>query len=194
MKEIIETLEKKWNKFNNRETCLVQCCLDGYDDYLNVVFKPIASKNYKYVYDLLDWNIPDDLKSFYKECNGLSLFSESLLIYGATNDNNDIYNTTDIVHENAISKLKKSMSKYSDMIIFGSYGYYYFCYKKDYDKKIYVIGSVEKDVVHTFKSIDELLKYYVTKLLNEYDSNGIKKHKNVEMLDTPMENTSYEYI
>ncbi len=193
METVKKILERKWGAFTPEKTFFKQCSIDE-DEYLNVIFKPIERSRYAYIGELLDWKIPSDLVSFYGKCNGLSFFSESIRIYGAAIDVRDTYNTLEIVRENVISKLKKTMPQYSDMIIIGSYGYYYFCVKRIFDNKFYVIGANEKKVVYLFDGIEKLLNFYVGKLVEEYDKDGIKIHKDNDMVGTPMENTSYESL
>ena len=193
MNTIKKLLESKWGTFTSERTFFKQCCIDE-DEYLNVIFKPIVKKQYSYVGELLDWKMPSDFVSFYEECNGVSLFSESIRIYGAAIDDRDDYNTLEIVHENVISKLKKTMPQYSDMIIIGAYGYYYFCVKRNFDGKYYSIGANEKRIVHSFDGIETMLGYYVGKLMDEYDNSGVKIHKDEDLVGTPMENTSYEVL
>lgn len=193
MKAIINMLESKWGKFEPAKTFLKQCVV-GKGEYLNVIFKTLEKKKYSYIGELLDWDMPSDLRSFYEQCNGLSFFSESVRIFGGATDRQDEYKVIEIVHENVISKLKVKMPQYSDMIVIGGYGYYYFCVKRNFDGKYYAIGSVERKIVHTFDCLEALLGYYVGKLMGEYDKNGIKIHKDDEMIGSSFENTSFEAL
>lgn len=192
MKNAIKILENKWGTFEKDITFSKQCELDN--DYLNICFNSLPLQNYKYIEDLLEWKIPDDLKNFYRNYNGLSFFSASVRIYGAYGQPKAAYNTLEIVNQNTICKIKKTNKEFLNYIVFGSYGYYYFCYKRNINNAVYVIGAREKKIVHIFNNIDELLEYYVTRLINKYDERGIKIHKEQDFIDTPMENASFEFI
>ena len=163
--------------------------------FLNVFFDNIKLKEYKKVENLLLCNIPQELINFYKAYNGISLFSTSLQIYGISQyDDFEELDTLDIMKQNMNSKLFIKRPQFSDMFIFGSYGFYCFCYKKNYDGNIYVIGTREKKIVHTFSTLDGLFNYYVEHLISEYDTNGLKLHPEKGRIGSYDENVSYEYI
>ena len=193
MEKSIKLLEKKWGTFKKENTFAKQGDLGG-GEYLNVYFNPLPLKNFKYIEDLLNWKIPKGLQAFYEKYNGLSFFSESMRIYGADGQTKASYNSLEIVNQNVICKLKKTNREFVDYVVFGSYGYYYFCYKRNGGDNVYVIGSREKKVVHTFDNIDKLIEYYVEHLIDEYNQIGIKIHKEQDLMDTPMENASFEYV
>ena len=163
--------------------------------FLNVFFDNIKLKEYKKVENLLLCNIPQELINFYKAYNGISLFSTSLQIYGISQyDDFEELDPLDIMKQNMNSKLFIKCPQFSDMFIFGSYGYYCFCYKKIYDGNIYVIGTREKKVVHSFSTLDQLLNYYIEHLSAEYGSEGIKLHPEESHIGSYDENVSYEFI
>ena len=187
---------KKYGTIKKQKNCKVQCEILGKPaQYLNVFFDSINLKEYKKVENLLLCNIPKELSAFYKEYNGVSFFNTSFQIYGISRyDDFDILDTLDIMKQNINSKLFIKCPQFSDMFIFGSYGYYCFCYKKVPDGKIYVIGTREKKIVHTFSTLDELLNYYIERLAVEYNANGIKLHPEKNRIGSYDENVSYEFI
>ena len=191
----VKTL-KKYGILKRQKNCMVQCEILGKtNQFLNVFFDSIQYKEYKKVENLLLCDIPKDLNDFYKEYNGISLFNTSFQIYGISQrDDFEEFDTLDIMKQNMNSKLFVKCPQFSDMFIFGSYGYYCFCYKKNYDGSIYVIGTREKKVVHTFSTLDELLNYYIERLTNEYSENGIKLHPEKSRIGSYDENVSYEFI
>ena len=186
----------KYGASNAQKSCIVQCEILGKPgQFLNVFFDAIKPKEYKKVEKLLHCNIPTELSDFYKEYNGVSLFNTSLQIYGISQQGDlDELDTLDIMMQNVNSKLFVKCPQFSDMFIFGSYGYYCFCYKKNYDGTIYVIGTREKKVVHIFSTLDELLNYYMDRLCDEYSSDGIKLHPEEGRIGSYDENVSYEFI
>ena len=162
--------------------------------YLNVYFSPINKNCYKKVEEILEWKMPEELKKFYNLYNGVMLFCESFRIFGyAVDDEIHDVDTLDIILGNLNTKMFLKMPQYTNMVIFGTAGYYYFCYNRNYDGKIYVIGSREKDVVKTYYSLKELLEYYVDYLTDEYDENGKKKHIEKNSIGSIYENTTYEF-
>lgn len=187
---------KKYGVLKKQKGCMVQCEVFGKaDQFLNVFFNSIQPKEYKKVEKLLLCNIPKELGDFYKEYNGISLFSTSLQIYGISqHDDFEGIDTLDIMKQNINSKLFIKCPQFSDMFIFGSYGYYCFCYKKNYDGNIYVIGTREKKIVHTFSTLNELFNHYVEHLIAEYDANGLKLHPEKSRIGSYDENVSYEFI
>ena len=193
--DFIKTL-KKYGVLKKQKGGTVQCEISGKPgQFLNAFFDNIKLKEYKKVENLLLCNIPQELIEFYKAYNGISLFSTSLQIYGISQyDDFETLDTLDIMKQNLNSKLFIKCPKFSDMFIFGSYGYYCFCYKKIYDGNIYVIGTREKKVVHNFSTLDGLLNYYIEHLSAEYSSDGIKLHPEESRIGSYDENVSYEFI
>ena len=193
--DFIKTL-KKYGMLKKQKGGTVQCEISGKPgQFLNMFFDNIKLKEYKKVENLLLCNIPKELMGFYESYNGISLFSTSLQIYGISQyDDFDILDTLDIMKQNVNSKLFIKCPQFSDMFIFGSYGYYCFCYKKVPDGKIYVIGTREKKIVHTFLTLDELLNYYIERLSVEYNANGIKLHPEQNRIGSYDENVSCEFI
>ncbi|MBQ7233169.1 MAG: SMI1/KNR4 family protein [Bacillales bacterium] len=193
--DFIKTL-KKYGVLKKQKGCMVQCEISGKPgQFLNVFFDSIKFKEYKKVEKLLLCSIPKELNDFYKEYNGISLFSTSFQIYGISQrDDFEELDTLDIMKQNMNSKLFIKCPQFSDMFIFGSYGYYCFCYKKNYDGNIYVIGTREKKIVHTFSVLDEFFNYYIEHLIAEYDANGLKLHPEKSRIGSYDENVSYEFI
>ena len=193
--DFIKTL-KKYGVLKKQKGGTVQGEISGKPgQFLNMFFDNIKLKEYKKVENLLLCNIPQELIEFYKAYNGISLFSTSLQIYGISQcDDFEELDTLDIMKQNVNSKLFVKCPQFSDMFIFGSYGYYYFCYKKNYDGNIYVIGTREKKVVHNFSTLDGLLNYYIEHLGAEYSSDGIKLHPEESRIGSYDENVSYEFI
>ena len=187
---------KKYGAFKKKEGGTVQCEIRGKDDqFLNIFFDKIKLKEYKKAEELLLCNIPKELSDFYSDYNGISLFDTSLQIYGISQyDSFDKLDTLDIMKQNMNSKLFIKCPQFSDMFIFGSYGFYCFCYKKKYDGNIYVIGTRERKVVHSFSTLDKLLNYYIEHLTDEYNSDGIKLHPEENRIGSYDENVSYEFI
>lgn len=187
---------KKYGVFKKQKDCTIQCEILGKpEQFLNIFFNAIKHEEYKKVENLLLCSIPKELSDFYKEYNGISLFNTSFQIYGISqHDDLDELDTLDIMMQNMNSKLFVKCPQFSDMFIFGSYGYYCFCYKKNYNGNIYVIGTREKKIVHNFSTLDGLLNYYIEHLSAEYSSNGVKLHPDKNRIGSYDENVSYEFI
>ena len=191
-------VESKWGKFIDEDQYYIkQCNLAVYSPrtFLNVLFKPVPEDNYKRIKNLGGYDIPKELKKFYKSYNGIMLFSQTLRIYGVSVENlSSSYSTLDFVVENTMVR-KNNPSWDDNMVSFGYYGSRYrFCYHRKKMKEIYVIDRNTLKVVHTFKSISDTLEYYVTKLMDMYDENGMKIGKDKNEKDTPLMNISMEEI
>lgn len=196
MNMLIERLEEKWGAFERDEYYLKQCDMSNgrCASYLNVLFNPIQLNEYEFVEKMLDCKLHPDLKKFYKKNNGIMLFFESLRIYGLETGKDAIYDSCDIVSQNINEGLQYIKEEFENMIIFGYYSSCLFCYDKIEMGLFYVINTKTEEVIHKFNSIEELLKYYVDYLINEYDINGKKIHYNPEYEGLPMANISTEII
>ena len=174
----MDLLEKinKFGKIIKDNGFIYQCDNKDYG-YLNVAFDPLKDISlYKKVEDLLSWKIPEDLMNLYQRYNGLMMFSESFRIYGLGIEKRYKINTIDIMQINSTALLFRKTNKFKNMVIFGTYGYYYLCYSRDDNRKVFVIGSRELEIMHIFNDLYQLFEYYIGKLCDEYDDKGYKIH------------------
>lgn len=174
---IIEKLTQKWGEGNQLNNCWVQKRLDfiSKDARLNILFNPISEKE-KYC-DFFKSANCTKLLDFYGSYNGCKLFSDSLCIYGIQEHSSDLYQTYDLEWENM--RLNAMMHK-RNYIYFGSLGgQYVFALKKNSDDEtVYCFNADNGFLVKTFVNFDILFSTLFNNLYDEYDTEGIKIHKN----------------
>lgn len=192
----LKTLENKWGQFEKDKYYLKQCDMsDGRKvSYLNVLFNPVKRKDYEVVEKILDCKLLPSLEKFYEQYNGIMLFFESFRIYGVETGKKALYDSCDILEQNAIEDIQSLKPEFENMIIFGYYSSCLFCYDKKELSTIYVIETKTEKIIHKFKDIIELLDYYVDNLTKMYDTNGKKINYNPRYKDLPMANISNEII
>ena len=143
---------------------------------------------------MLDCKLHPELEQFYQQFNGIMLFFESLRIYGLETEEKALYTSCDIVVQNENEGLRYTSDEFSHMIVFGYYASCLFCYDKEKMDAVYVIDTKTEKIVHVFKSIKDLLNYYLDYLIDEYDASGKKIHYNPKYKGLPMANISTEFI
>ena len=197
MDKIRQLLENKWGSFSNDVYYEKQLNLAVYSPrtFLNVLFKPVSIEAYIQVEEVLGCKLHPELRQLFKDYNGMMLFSQSMRIYGISlaEANAYPYKTMDMVRENIV--LNATCPRWNkNMIAFGFYGPFQFCYHKNNPDKIYVIDRNTLETFHVFRSIKELLNYYVERLLKEYDQNGMKIHKDPNKKESWLRNISTEAL
>ena len=102
MKKIIEKLEKKWKSFE-RDTFYLKQCDTSHNkkqSYLNVLFNVANVSKLQGVQEAFSCEFHPEIKDFYKNFNGIMLFSESLRIYGIESNAEALYDPYDIIEQN----------------------------------------------------------------------------------------------
>lgn len=193
MLEFKEKLEEKWGPFEKDERFWKQRNIAKISDrtYLNVLFSPIEWKSYKLFEKRYHCKFSKELKKFYKHYNGIMLFSQSFRIFGMNSLGGTGYQTMSLAFENSRLNFKKTCPKYADMISFGYYAEWNFCFDRTKkEKKIYVISRNTYEHVHTFDNLQQLFDHYLPPLIDEYDEEGNKIHPTEKWLTE----LSFEFI
>ena len=192
MVEFKTQLEQKWGQFEKDEYFWKQRNIASVspNTFLNVLFIPVDIRLYKIFEEEYNCVFPAELIEFYKHYNGIMLFCQSFRIFGFNIHVDTSYKTLHLNFENRRLNFQKKCPKYSDMISFGYYAEYNFCFDRKDNKKIYVISRNTFEHVHTFNSLQELFDHYLPPLIKEYDENGDKIHPTSKTL----RNLSTEFI
>jgi len=184
MIEFKTRLEQKWGAFEKDENIWKQRNIASISPrtYLNVLFIPVNKELYKIFEEDFNCKLPEELLEFYNSYNGIMLFSQSFRIFGFNLYVNTSYQTLNLYFENERLNFKKRCPKYANMVSFGYYAEYNFCFDRNDNKKIYVISRNTFDHVHTFDNLQELFDHYLPPLIDEYNMNGNKIHPTSETL------------
>ena len=179
MVEFIIKLEQKWGSFEKDKLFWKQrnVAKIAKDTYLNVLFVPIGEKPYRIFEEHYCCKLTNELEEFYKYYNGIMLFSQSFRIFGVNIVGGTGYQTLDLGMENSRLYFHKRCPQYTDMISFGYYAQWNFCFDRTKkEKTIYVISRNNYELVHTFDSLQQLFDHYLPPLIAEYDEGGNKLH------------------
>ena len=196
MKKIIEKLETKWKSFEDDKFYLKQCDTshNKKQSYLNVLFRAVDGCKLKSVQEAFSCEFHPEVKAFYKNFNGIMLFSESLRIYGIESNYKALYDSYDIIEQNENDCIQSYGDEYLNFVVFGYYSYCLFCFDKTDSEFLYVFDARQEKVVYKFKKLSDLLSHYVDYLIEEYDSNGKKIHYDKSLEGLPIANVSTEFI
>lgn len=183
MFNIVKFLEGYYGTFNSFEHYLRQCNVKKIDDnaYLNVLFNPINWEHYQKLQNVVGFKFSDEFAEFFQKYNGVLLFSQSFVIYGLRVFENDFYKPVEFVHQAAMDSIELEMNGFGDYTSFGYCGEHLFLLsKKNASSELLVVDMNEFNILHKFKSLDELLEYYLTRLVKEYNQDGYIIDKTVE--------------
>ena len=189
-------LETKWNVFEKDKFYLKQFDTSNNkkQSYLNILFNAVDIGKLQCVQYAFSCEFHPEIKEFYKNFNGIMLFSESLRIYGIESNEEALYDSYNIIEQNENDSIKSYGDKYSNFIVFGYYSYCLFCFDKTDFEYLYVFDTMQEKIVYKFKRLSELLYHYVNYLYDEYDSNGMKIHFDKNLKGLPIANVSTEFI
>lgn len=106
-------------------------------------------------------------------CNGFRLFLSSFTIYGLQNRENEMepYDLA-IENYNIVARMKANRCENKGFFFFGSYGRdYVFAYKEDAPNKVFCLKNGFDTVEMEFDSLQELMKFFVPRIIAKYDEN-----------------------
>lgn len=195
LKEIINQLEQKWGLFVDSDNSICNGTLKYMESNLkfNYIFKPISKDKYFGFATNSNITIPNELLSIYSECNGFRLFLSSLSIYGIQERKNEMepYDLR-VENNNSHTRLK---GKYPNHLIFGAFGRdYLFAYDLAENNKIKCISIEYECVVKIFCSLEELLNFFIFRMMKLYDSECRKIQPNKIFKGIPvLENTTSDF-
>ena len=196
MVEFICQLEQKWGAFDRDKFFWKQrnVAKIAKDTFLNVLFIPIGDQPYRIFEERYHCRIPKELMEFYKHYNGIMLFSQSFRIFGVNIWGGTGYQTLDLGLENSRLYFHKRCPQYADMISFGYYAQWNFCFDRaKKESRIYVISRNNYELVHTFDGLQQLFDHYLPPLIAEYDDDGNKLHPKKDN-GLPLYEISSEFI
>lgn len=178
-------LEKKYGKWNKEKKYLYNCVMPQFRNvYLNILFIDSEYRKIKETFERHNLEMSNSIKKFYKEYNGVSLFGQSFVIFGHVEKVEMGYTPLGIDRMNTMLRVKNT-SWDNDFVAIGECSKLNFCLKrKDKSGTIYIINRFNNNIVKKFSSFDEMMKYFIEKLLKIYNSNGIlttrlKEPKNI---------------
>ena len=170
--EPIKEIFEKWKVDYEDKYVTILCNTDHIqkDTKLHYFYKPVDMPK---LFKKMKWYLPNDLKEFYKNFNGMRLFFSSFCIYGVQSCR---FETKHIPFDIIIENFSRSKNK--DYIIFGTIlGCYYFVYKNDKRSKgYYKIDADDWSILKQYDSLDQLLTEELTPFLEEYNLDGTRKH------------------
>ncbi len=164
---IKQSIFEKWNEY------------DGHPTYLrsnvsfNHIFPPTEWEEYRLIEEEKGFVFPEELKAFYSQCNGVRLFLSSLSIFGIQN-HKDLIEPYDLRIENynIQARMKENNCDSSKWFFFGSYARdYVFAFQIGTHTQggYYLLENGKDKVIKTFNTFDELVHYFVPRILDHYN-------------------------
>lgn len=172
-----KTFEKLSKKYGPWEICVGYkgCChLLKYSEsmVLHAIFNPELSSVAELKANKV--HVGKELATFYKECNGATLFSHSFVLYGSCSQIIKGYCPLDLNSMNKTLRLKHKNWDDSYFSI-GCYSKYEFCLKKHSLRNVvFVIDRTTGKTIGSFENINKLIEHVVSSIDGEYSASGLK--------------------
>ena len=195
LKESIPISWGEWLKTVNGEaSCPLPYVNNGL--YLNYIFNPVHSQRQMIDGYNISKKMPEEIKSIYSECNGFRLFLSSFSLYGQQERQNEM-EPFDITIENFNNhaRMKENKVDNDSYLFLGSV-----CKDADFAycsglKKPYVcVKKGFEEIIIDFESIEELIRYFIPRMVELYDDNFKKKRPNKEFESVPVLANAIMYI
>ena len=190
-----KALELRYGSFKKEKDYFYNGVLLYYSNssYLNILFN---KSEYKNNISRLKENgivVSESIEKFYKQYNGISLFSQSFVIYGCASSIEKGYTPLDMNRMNTLLKLKNRSWDNSYYAI-GEYSNFAFCLKRN-DKagSIFVVEKRSFRQIRTFTNLDDFFIYCIEELSKLYDKDGYKKNRPSSSTSW-LDNMSFENI
>lgn len=181
-----ELIETKWKPERDDDEGKIYVAMRevSNETYLHCLCKKIDIERYEKLEEILHVRLIPELKEFYKYYNGCRLFLSSINIYGIgvgkSRPMGFFLNNLNMHGQIKDKKILKTTL--DDIVFFGNVGDYNVFYKQsEYSNpKIYLAKHGSITPIKQFDSIKDMMIYYFTYLIVEYDLNGYRKHPHKE--------------
>ncbi len=178
-----DLLQKKWKIDAKNSEGLLFCHMPEINEqiYLHRLYKKIEEKEFAEFKKLVNFQFIPELREFYKHYNGCRLFHSSINIFGF-NHGDSMPMSLLLNNINMHIQLANNNIKNDDIAYIGNVGDYLIYYRQSEfsNPKIYLSKHGELKIHKQFSLIEELLKYYITALSDEYNEKGYRKHPSTE--------------
>lgn len=146
--------------------------------YLHYLYSPLSKEQVDSLEEKFAYQLPEEIRRFFQEMNGINIFSGSLYINGLRTD---LSRTTEAViqqpYDIVFPNLQGHDYRLKNIIYLGAYGYD--CSLIGYnveDGSIHRQLKTSKEKINNWRSITEFLSMEYLRLQGLVDENGIKKH------------------
>ena len=150
----------------------------GSEAYLHSLYDGLTETEVAALEKSIGRKIPNQLKEFYKEVNGLEFFSGSIAIFGLrsnyTRDVSATWQPYDIKTPNIDERPKNATN---DMIFFGAYdwdGSYLFL--RSDDTNVHRCERDSNTPINSWKSLEEFFSAEIVRIGKLFNSNGSQKN------------------
>lgn len=122
-----------------------------------------------------------ELQGLFNECNGIRLFLSSFSLYGFQSGQEEM-EPYDIRMENynIHARMKENNCDVPEWFFIGAYGDYVFAFDVADKQCIKCMENGYADVEMTFATVEDLLHYFIPRMIEKYKSNFYKKKPNEE--------------
>jgi hypothetical protein len=185
MFEIMEKFSKQCQEVAENGTVLYgRAPHIGKKAFLHTIYPPLSDEGIKFLSTKIGRSIPAHLAEFYKECNGLHYFGDTLSIDGMRTIQerglDAFYQPYDLVTPNIDERIKKSTE---DSIFFGGYDWDgSLIFTKTTDESVYICSPDSPKPLKDWGSISDFILSEAERIESLFDSKGIRIEKSKSTL------------
>ena len=151
----------------------------------NYFFSPVAISEVEQQYGC---KLPEELCELYSACNGLRLFLSGLSIFGiqSRKETMEPFSIT-TENYNIHARMREHNCDNQRLVFIGSVGKdAVFAFNQDHPNSYICMKNGYSDILLTFQCLDELMQFFVPKIMDIYNDNFKKKSPNEKYKGIPV--------
>lgn len=130
--------------------------------------------------------LTEEIQELFEECNGIRLFLSSFSLYGFQTGEEEM-EPFDIRTENhnIHARMQENNCDVPEWFFLGSYGDYVFAFDANDNQCIKCMENGYADVEMMFATVEDLLHYFIPRIVDKYEKDFCKKKPNREFIKIP---------
>ena len=154
--------------------------------HVSYIFMPIGTEQIISYADECNVLMTEELQELFKECNGIRLFLSSFSLYGFQSGQEEMEPYDIRMENNNIhARMKENSCDVPEWFFIGAYGDYVFALDTADNQRIKCMENGYADVEMTFATVDDLLHYFIPRMIDKYKGDFCKKKPNEEFKMIP---------
>ena len=179
---------EKWGKWEQEDTYE----FIGSPEYLKAgvhfsyIFTPTETEKIERYACECKVKLSEEIYELFKKCNGMRLFLSSFSLYGFQTGKEEM-EPFDIRTENnnIHMRMKENRCDVPEWFFIGAYGDYVFAFDPVDNQCIKCVENGYADIEMTFATVDDLVHFFIPRMIDKYRDDFCKKKPNMEFEKIP---------
>lgn len=154
--------------------------------HFSYIFMPVGTEQIiKYAIEC-EVSLTEEIHEMFKVCNGMRLFLSSFSLYGFQSGQDEMEPYDIRVENNNIhTRMKENRCDVPEWFFIGAYGDYVFAFDPVDNQCIKCVENGYADIEMTFATVDEMVHFFVPRMIDKYRDDFCKKKTNMEFEGIP---------